>query len=154
MGVDEAAASLLEPGSSGSLTWHRVAEQLPRYADWPAAVDPRVVAALRARGIERPYTHQARAIAGALAGSDQVVVTPTASGKTLCYSVPVLSAILADPAAARRSTSSRRRRLAQAQLQELRSLARRRGRRGQRADLRRRHPPARAARRPRRRGTS
>ena len=122
MGVDEAAASLLEPGSSGSLTWHRVAEQLPRYADWPAAVDPRVVAALRARGIERPYTHQARAIAGALAGSDQVVVTPTASGKTLCYSVPVLSAILADPAA-RALYLFPTKALAQDQLQELRSLA-------------------------------
>ena len=54
---------------------------------------------LRARGIERPYVHQAQAINAALAGQDFVVVTPTASGKTLCYNVPVLDAILKDPAA-------------------------------------------------------
>ena len=122
MGVEEAAAALLEPGSGGSLTWHRIPEQPPRYADWPQAVDPRVIEALRTRGIERPYTHQARAIAGALAGADQVVVTPTASGKTLCYSVPVLSAILEDPSA-RALYLFPTKALAQDQLQELRSLA-------------------------------
>ena len=39
-------------------------------------------------GIERPYTHQAEAIEAVHAGRDVVVVTPTASGKTLCYSLP------------------------------------------------------------------
>ena len=125
MGVDEAASgliALLELSSGGSLTWRRIPEQQPRYADWPRAVDPRVVAALGARGIERPYTHQARAIAGALEGRDQVVVTPTASGKTLCYSVPVLSAILEDPSA-RALYLFPTKALAQDQLQELRALA-------------------------------
>ena len=125
MGVDEAASgliALLELSSGGSLTWRRIPEQPPRYADWPRAVDPRVVAALGARGIERPYTHQARAIAGALEGRDQVVVTPTASGKTLCYSVPVLSAILEDPSA-RALYLFPTKALAQDQLQELRALA-------------------------------
>ena len=84
--------------------WRSFAPEPPRYADWPAALDPRIVAALARRGIERPYTHQAQAIANALPrasgarGNDQVVVTPTASGKTLCYTAPVLQAILDDDA--------------------------------------------------------
>ena len=44
---------------------------------------------LAARGIERLYIHQAEAIEAVQAGQDVVVVTPTASGKTLCYTLPV-----------------------------------------------------------------
>ena len=84
-------------------TWvRRIDERPARFADWPEGLDPRLLAALRKRGIERPYTHQA---AGhrirPLAGRNTVVVTPTASGKTLCYNVPVLDAILKDPVVAR-----------------------------------------------------
>ena len=50
-----------------------------------------------ARGIERLYTHQAQALAEAAAGRNVCVVTPTASGKTLCYNLPVLNAILQNP---------------------------------------------------------
>jgi DEAD/DEAH box helicase domain-containing protein len=67
------------------------------YAAMPEAIDRRLVAALRARGIIELYTHQAASIDHALAGRHTVVVTPTASGKTLCYNAPVLSSILADP---------------------------------------------------------
>lgn len=77
-------------------TVRRIDERPPRYAEWPEGLDGRLVQALRKRGIERPYTHQAKAIANALAGTNSVVVTPTASGKTLCYNVPVLDAILKD----------------------------------------------------------
>lgn len=49
------------------------------------------------RGIERPYTHQAQAIAQVLNGRHVCVVTPTASGKTLCYNVPVIDRILSHP---------------------------------------------------------
>lgn len=70
-----------------------------RHADWPAGLDPRVVAAFRERGAERPYTHQAEAIGRALAGRHVVVTTPTASGKTLCYNAPVIDAVLRDDAA-------------------------------------------------------
>ena len=45
------------------------------------------------------YTHQAEAIEAVHAGEDVVVVTPTASGKTLCYALPTLQAIAEDPAA-------------------------------------------------------
>jgi DEAD/DEAH box helicase domain-containing protein len=65
-------------------------------APFPAALDERLKAALQARGIEQLYTHQAEAIGHALAGRHAVVITPTASGKTLCYNAPVLDAILKD----------------------------------------------------------
>ncbi|MFZ3201151.1 MAG: DEAD/DEAH box helicase, partial [Candidatus Acidiferrales bacterium] len=50
--------------------------------------------AYRAKGIERLYSHQAAAVELARSGKNFVVVTPTASGKTLCYNLPVLDAIL------------------------------------------------------------
>jgi len=66
------------------------------YAPFPDAIDPRLRRALEARGIGQLYTHQAEAIDHALAGRNVVVITPTASGKTLCYNAPVLSSILED----------------------------------------------------------
>jgi len=74
----------------------RLAAVPAEYAPMPAAIDARLVAALRTRGITELYTHQAAAVEHALAGRHTVVVTPTASGKTLCYNAPVLSSILAD----------------------------------------------------------
>ncbi len=75
-------------------------EEVPaRHAHWPENLDARLVGALQRRGIALPYTHQARAIEHAIAGQNVVVVTPTASGKTLCYNVPVLDTILKDPSA-------------------------------------------------------
>ena len=66
-------------------------------APFPDSVDQRVRDVLAARGIEQLYSHQAEVIAHATAGRHVVVTTPTASGKTLCYNAPVLSAILRDP---------------------------------------------------------
>lgn len=71
----------------------------PVLADFPAHLDARIVRALRQRGIEALYSHQASAIEQVAAGRHVVVVTPTASGKTMCYNLPVLNTILADPAA-------------------------------------------------------
>src|SRR5262245_40627967 len=67
-----------------------------QYAPFPAALDARFTRALGGRGIAELYTHQAEAIGHALAGKNVVVITPTASGKTLCYSAPVLHEILTD----------------------------------------------------------
>src|SRR5271154_2539367 len=53
--------------------------------------------AYRAKGIEQLFSHQAAAAELALAGRDFVVVTPTASGKTLCYNLPVLNSLLEQP---------------------------------------------------------
>ncbi len=75
----------------------RIPAEEARYDDFPPGIDPRLRAALARRGIDRLYTHQARAIEHALAGRHVVVTTPTASGKTLCYNIPVMSGILADP---------------------------------------------------------
>ncbi|MGA9113635.1 MAG: DEAD/DEAH box helicase, partial [Candidatus Dormiibacterota bacterium] len=72
----------------------------PQQADlrpWPERLHPELVAALRARGLERAYSHQAEAVELALAGHDLTLVTPTASGKTLGFVVPVLDSWLRDP---------------------------------------------------------
>ena len=78
--------------------WRVLPAREARYAEFPEGLDPRLSAALGRRGIARPYLHQRQAMDAALAGEDFVVVTPTASGKTLCYNVPVLEAILRDEA--------------------------------------------------------
>ena len=52
--------------------------------------------ALRVRGIDQLYTHQAAAIDGVLRGEHVGVVTYTTSGKTLCYNLPVLNTLLRD----------------------------------------------------------
>ncbi|HSE95302.1 MAG TPA: DEAD/DEAH box helicase, partial [Methylomirabilota bacterium] len=88
----------------------------------PDAVDPRIAEALRQRGIDTLYTHQARAVELLAKGGHCVVVTPTASGKTLCYNLPVLQALLAD-SAARALYLFPTKALAQDQLAELEDLA-------------------------------
>jgi DEAD/DEAH box helicase domain-containing protein len=60
-------------------------------------VRPELASAYRAKGIERLYSHQAAAAELVRLGKDFVVVTPTASGKTLCYNLPVLNSILENP---------------------------------------------------------
>lgn len=65
-----------------------------RLADFPPELDPRLAAALVARGIRQLYSHQREAWDHVAAGRHTVVVTPTASGKTLCYNLPVLDAAL------------------------------------------------------------
>ncbi len=78
-------------------------EQIPRrsaqYGGLDAPLHPDLQASLRAQGIERLFTHQAEAVNAARAGRHVVVVTSTASGKTLCYNLPVLEAILERPVA-------------------------------------------------------
>ncbi len=78
-------------------SWQVLPAREARYAPWPEGLDERIPPALGKHGIRALYTHQAAAFSCAAAGKDFVVVTPTASGKTLCYNLPVLSAILRDP---------------------------------------------------------
>ncbi len=68
-----------------------------QWADLPAWVHPDLAAAYAEKGIRRLYTHQAAAAEAVHAERNIVVVTPTASGKTLCYNLPVLNAILNNP---------------------------------------------------------
>ena len=77
----------------------RLGPQPALHAAYPDGIDDRLQQVLAERGIAQPYTHQAAAIAHAVAGRHVVVTTPTASGKTLCYNVPVLNAVLRNPAA-------------------------------------------------------
>jgi len=75
----------IAPPSEGALT------------DFPPSVDSRLINVLRSGGIQRLFTHQALAIEAAQRGENFVVVTPTASGKTLCYNIPVLDSLLEYP---------------------------------------------------------
>ena len=70
--------------------------RLGRHADWPDQIRPEVSAAIQAAGIDRPWEHQARAAGLAAAGESVVIATGTASGKSLAYLAPVLSALLED----------------------------------------------------------
>ncbi|WP_234969112.1 DEAD/DEAH box helicase [Alkalispirochaeta americana] len=65
----------------------------------PASLDPRLKEALSHRGIRDLYSHQGEAWSHVEAGRNVVVVTPTASGKTLTYNLPVLDTLLGDPSA-------------------------------------------------------
>ncbi len=71
----------------------------PRVAPFPSTLPPRLVAVLKARGFSSLYTHQAQAFTLAGKGKNLVVVTPTASGKTLCYNLPILSELISNPEA-------------------------------------------------------
>jgi DEAD/DEAH box helicase domain-containing protein len=100
----------------------RLAPRPAEYAPFPEGLDERLGRVLAGRGIEQFYTHQAAAVGHTLAGRNVVITTPTASGKTLCYNAPVLSAVLKDPSA-RALYLFPTKALAQDQLAELHDLA-------------------------------
>ncbi|RJO77914.1 DEAD/DEAH box helicase [Nocardia panacis] len=70
-----------------------------RHAEWPAWAAPDVVSALRTSGIDTPWIHQTATAEHAVNGIDVVVSTGTASGKSLGYQLPVLTALRDDPRA-------------------------------------------------------
>jgi DEAD/DEAH box helicase domain-containing protein len=91
---------LEEPSLARGVVHHEIIEARPAVtAPFPSWLDPRIVRGLEGRGITSLYAHQAEAIEAVHAGDDVVVVTPTASGKTLCYALPVLQALADDPSA-------------------------------------------------------
>src|SRR4029077_8582546 len=100
-GTDAVLARLLEePSLAPAVVHHEIMPPRPaETAPFPAWLDPRIAVGLRRRGVESLYTHQSAAIEAVRAGEDAVVVTPTASGKTLCYTIPVLQALADDPSA-------------------------------------------------------
>ena len=98
----------------------------PQYTPMPEWVRPELAAAYRAKGVERLYTHQAAAAELAKERKNFVVVTPTASGKTLCYNLPILNAVLENPDT-RALYLFPTKALAQDQLTELQDLATRLG---------------------------
>jgi DEAD/DEAH box helicase domain-containing protein len=76
---------------------HVFPEASATFSPLPMDLRPELVAALARRGVERLYSHQAEAYAAVRRGRHLVVVTPTASGKTLCYNLPVLQRLLENP---------------------------------------------------------
>ena len=76
---DRITGSIFLPGQKG------------KYAELPDDLPKALAAALRTRGIDRLYSHQAEAWHAVQAGDHVVVVTPTASGKSLCYTLPVVA---------------------------------------------------------------
>lgn len=70
----------------------------PKHAEyWPDGIDARLHISLRNAGYVRPYEHQAAAISTSLAGNDVVMQSPTASGKTLSFAVPMLNSLVQNP---------------------------------------------------------
>ena len=96
MNVDQLADQLRrdEAFMENVVRWEELPARAAQYASFPDRLDTRLIPVLEKRGIHQLYTHQAHSIAATAAGKDVVVVTPTASGKTMCYNLPVLSAIL------------------------------------------------------------
>lgn len=81
------------------VNWQEVEPQEAKYRPLPDSVDDRIKEALKNRGIESLYSHQATAYETVRKGENIVAVTPTASGKTLCYNLPVLQAVAEDDSA-------------------------------------------------------
>jgi len=93
--VDDLRSS---PGLAECITAYR---QIPareaRCMPMPPWLDERLRGALAAQGVEQLYRHQRLSVDACRAGKDVVVVTPTASGKTLCYNLPVIQSVLEEP---------------------------------------------------------
>ena len=86
-----------DPGfQAGVAAWRTTPAREAVTAPFPTGLDPRLRAALAADGIRHLYSHQRAAWDAVAAGEHVVVVTPTASGKTLCYNLPVVQRLLGD----------------------------------------------------------
>jgi DEAD/DEAH box helicase domain-containing protein len=79
--------------------WKTIPPREAKYADFPKGIHDGLKRVLIDKGIEKLYTHQRTAFDLFLEGKNPVVVTPTASGKTLCYNLPVLDTIIKNPGA-------------------------------------------------------
>ncbi|MBW5448178.1 DEAD/DEAH box helicase [Cohnella sp. CFH 77786] len=102
--------------------WHTQPARPSRTVPLPDEIHPKLKEALAAKGIGELYTHQAAAFRSVAAGRNVVTVTPTASGKTLCYNLPVLQTLLHDDSA-RALYLFPTKALAQDQVAELQELA-------------------------------
>ncbi len=99
MNVDQIVTKFREDRSfmKNVAYWKEIPAKSAEYTFFPEETDERIIKALSEKGILRPYTHQGEAVRHIFDGDNVTVVTPTASGKTLCYNVPVLDRILKEP---------------------------------------------------------
>ena len=97
--VREVLETFVSRDASGEILTaiHHLPAREAQWAELPAWVHADLAAAYAAKGIRRLYSHQAAAAEAVRAGRNVVIVTPTASGKTLCYNLPVLNAVLENP---------------------------------------------------------
>ncbi len=105
---------------------HQIPAREAQWAPMPDWVRPELAEAYRTKGVVQLYSHQAEAAEAIRRGKNVVIVTPTASGKTLCYNLPVLSSILENPDS-RALYLFPTKALSQDQLEELQDLGRRTG---------------------------
>lgn len=98
--VDWLRAFAARPENAGALThWETLPARGARFGELQPPLPEALCAALASRGIERLYSHQVHAIEASRAGLDTVVVTGTASGKSLCFHLPVIERLLEEPGA-------------------------------------------------------
>jgi DEAD/DEAH box helicase domain-containing protein len=81
------------------INWKTILERPAQTASFPTDLKPILEDGLKKRGIDKLYSHQKSAYESVMDGHSIVAVTPTASGKTLCYNLPVLQKILSNPEA-------------------------------------------------------
>ena len=79
-----------------TIAWHTIEAKGAEYADFPESLHPSIKKALKLRGIQQLYSHQRQAFDYAQEGKSFTAITPTASGKSYCYHLPVLQKILED----------------------------------------------------------
>ena len=79
--------------------WETIKKREGNYAEFPDDIDSQLLEIYRERGITQLYTHQRKCFDLIREGKNAVVVTPTASGKTLCYNLPVIDYLLKNPEA-------------------------------------------------------
>jgi DEAD/DEAH box helicase domain-containing protein len=90
----------LDNGASENIIhWETIEAKEAKTSPMPEDIHPLLKKALQERGINELYTHQKTAYERVGSGNSIVAVTPTASGKTLCYNLPVLQEIIKDPKA-------------------------------------------------------
>ena len=77
--------------------WHEIPPREAVLEEFPDWLDDRLRRVMRGRGIDKLYSHQYTSLERLNGGESVVIVTPTASGKTLCYNLPVLNEVLSDP---------------------------------------------------------
>ena len=96
MNVDQLADQLRRDSAfmENVVRWEELPARPAQTTAFPECLDERLIPVLQKRGIYELYSHQAHSIKATAEGKDVVVVTPTASGKTMCYNLPVLSSIL------------------------------------------------------------
>ena len=84
-----------DPGFMSAVShWEVVPAREAKVVDFPEEIDPRLLDSLKSKNIERLFSHQLCTYNNVVAGKHVVVVTPTASGKTLAYNLPVLQTLL------------------------------------------------------------